>query len=363
MRNCWCTPLLARVAHSIDHTDGRVVEPLAFGKELTITVKRRSLIAMGVAGLITIRTGARAQPSAKLPIIGFLNNLNPTVASDSVNAFRLGLRDLGWIEGKSINIQYLWADGDLARHTTLVSEFVKLPVDIIVTAGTPAVRAARKATRSIPIVVAIMPDPVALGFAASLARPGGNVTGLTNVFEELTPKQLEILREVMPAAKRVALLSDPEMEDRGIQSATEAAARMLGFVTRVHKAGKPGTIDTAIQTAKGDGADAVLVLPSPFFNRYRALIAESAIRVRLATLSEAREYVKDGGLLSYGPSFPQMYYRAATYVDRILKGEKPADLPIERPTKFELAINLKTAKSLGVTVPQPLLLRADEVIQ
>jgi len=326
-------------------------------------VKRRQFIVMGVAGLIAVPKATRAQPSGGPPRIGFLNNLNPNLASASTEAFQRGLRDLGWIEGKDITIEYRWADGDMARHSALVSELVKLPVAIIVTAGTPAVRAARQATQTIPIVVAIMPDPVALGFVASLARPGGNVTGLANLFEELTPKQLEIFKEVLPKARRVAMLSDPAMGDRGIQSATEDAARTLGLIPSVFKAGDATDLEVAIRTAKHERADGVLVLPSPFFNHFRGRIAELASVHRLPTFSEASEYVRDGGLLSYGPSFPQMYYRAATYVDRILKGEKPGALPIERPTKFELVINLKTAKALGLTVPQSLLMRADEVVQ
>ena len=326
-------------------------------------MRRRSFIGMAIAGLIAIPTAARAQSSGTPPRIGFLNNLNPSTASASTEAFQQGLRDLGWIEGKNITIEYRWADGDMARHTALVSELVKLPVAVIVTAGTPAVRAAQHATKDIPIVVAIMPDPVALGFAASLARPGGNITGLANMFEELTPKQLQIFLEVIPKARRIALLSDPAMGDRGIQSATEAAARTLGLVVRVFQTGNASDLEVAISTAKGERVDGVLVLPSPFFNRYRRRIAELASKQRLPTFSEASEYVRDGGLLSYGPSFPQMYYRAATYVDRILKGEKPSDLPIERPTKFELAINLKTARTLGLTIPKELLLRTDEVIQ
>jgi len=324
---------------------------------------RRSFIGMSVAGLVAIPVEALAQSSGKLPRIGFLNNLNPRIASASTEAFLHGLQDLGWIDGRNIAIEYRWADGDMARHTALVAELVSLPVAVIVTAGTPAVRAAQHATHTIPIVVAIMPDPVALGFAASLARPGGNVTGLANLFEELTPKQLQVLREVLPKATRIALLSDPAMGDRGIQSATEAAARMLGLVAQVFPVNDPNDLDLIIRTAKRERMDGVLVLPSPFFNRYRARIAELASGQKLATFSESSEYVKDGGLLSYGPNFPEMYYRTAKYVDRILKGAQPGDLPIERPTKFELVVNLKTANTLGITLPQQLLLRADEIVQ
>ena len=324
---------------------------------------RRSAVKATLASLIAVPTASWAQPSEPRPRIGFLSNLNPSVASVLTEAFLRGLRELGWIDGKNIAIEYRWADGDLTRHTALAGELVSLPVTIIVCAGTPAVRATRDATKTIPIVVAIMPDPVALGFVASLARPGGNVTGLANLFEELTPKQMQIFREVLSKATRVALLSDPQMGDRGIQSATETAARSLGLVPRTFQVGQASDLDAVIKSAKRERSDGVVILPSPFFNRYRARIAEVALIEKLPTFSESSEYVKDGGLLSYGPNFAQMYYRAATYVDRILRGEKPSDLPIERPTKFELVVNLKTAKELDITVPQSLLLRADEVIR
>ncbi len=325
-------------------------------------LERRSFMLIGVAWLTATSMAGRAQPPGQPPRIGFLNNLNPSLASANTEAFLQGLRELGWIDGKNFTIEYRWADGDMARHPALVAELVKLPVAIIVTAGTPAVQAARLATKTIPIVVAIMPDPVALGFAASLSRPGGNVTGVANLFEELTVKQLQIFREVMPKAKRIALLSDRSMGD-SIQMATVAAAEKLGLLSRVVYAESAGDLDVAIRTAKSEHVDGVLVLPSPAFNRYRARIAMLATKEGLPTFSESSEYVRDGGLLSYGPNFPQMYYRAASFVDRILKGEKPGTLPIERPTRFELAVNLKTAKILGIVVPQALLLRADEVIQ
>jgi putative ABC transport system substrate-binding protein len=326
-------------------------------------MERRSFVGKSIAALIAIPLATRAQTPGGMPRIGFLNNLNPSVASASTEAFLRGLRELGWVDGRNVAIEYRWADGDMTRHTALVSELVNLSVALIVTAGTPAVRAAQRATKTIPIVVAIMPDPVSLGFAASLARPGANITGLANLFEELTPKQLDLLRELLPRARRIALLSDPAMGDRGIQSATEAAAGQLGFVPRVFQVADASALDAIIRTAKSERADAILVLPSPFFNRYRARIANAATMQKLPTISESTEYVQDGGLMSYGPSFPAMYYRAALYVDRILRGEKPADLPIERPTKFELAINLKTATALGMAVPRALLLRADEVIR
>jgi putative ABC transport system substrate-binding protein len=297
-----------------------------------------------------------------MPRIGILNNLNPAVAAPSTEAFLQGLRERGWIDGKNVTIVYRWADGDLARHPALAAELAKVPVDVIVTAGTQAVVAARRATTTIPIVVAIMPDPVGLGFAASLARPGGNVTGLANLFEEITPKQLQLFREMVPGSKRIALLSDRNAGDR-ILVATESAARALGLVTVTLAVKDPRDLEPAVKSAKSERTDGILVLPSPFLNRYRARIATLAIAQRLPTIGESAEYVVDGGLLSYGPSFPQMYFRAAAYVDRILRGEKPGDLPIERPTTFELVVNQKTANALGIVIPNGLLQRADRVIR
>ena len=322
---------------------------------------RRGFISAVACNVLCVPAIAPAQPG-KPPRIGFLSNLNASVAAPSVEAFRKGLSELGWIEGQNITIEYRWADGDMGRHPALALELARLPVDLIVTAGLQAVRAARQASSSIPIVVAIMSDPVALGVAASLARPGGNVTGLANLFEELTPKQLQIFKEALPRATRIALLSRAEMAPT-IQPATEAAARSLGLSARVFLIRDVAELDAAINSAKAERADGVHVLPSAFFNRYRARIADLANRHRLPTISEAKEYVQDGGLMSYGPNFPGMYRRAASYVDRILKGAKPGDLPIEQPTRYELVINLKTAKALGITIPQSLLLRADEVIQ
>jgi putative ABC transport system substrate-binding protein len=325
-------------------------------------MERRRFVGVGLAGLVTLPRAARAQPSRRTPRIGFLNNLNPALGAPSAEAFLQGLRERGWVDGRNVTIVYRWADGDMSRHAALASELAKVPVDVIVTAGTQAVRAALQATKTIPIVVAIMPDPVPLGFAASLARPGGTVTGLANLFEEITPKQLQVFREVVPGAKRIALLSDRSVGDR-IRVATESAARALGIDSLTLSVKESRDLETAMKSARSGRADGVLVLPSPFLNRYRVRIATLAIAHRLPTISESAEYVADGGLLSYGPNFPQMYFRAAAYVDRILRGEKPGDLPIERPTTFELVVNQQTAKALGIVIPNALLQRADRVIR
>ena len=325
-------------------------------------MERRTFICSALGGLLAGPLIAPAQPAGKLARIGFLNNGDPIVSSASAEAFRRGLRELGWIEGQNITIEYRWADGNMDRHPALALELVKLPVDMIVTAGPQAVRAALQASSTIAIVAAIMPDPVALGFAASLARPGGHVTGMANLFEELTPKQLQIFKETLPRATRIAMLSDAGMAS-DIQSATEAAARMLSLKARVFQIRDVADLDAAISAAKTERADGVHVLPSPFFDRHRARIAELAAKHGLPTISESRLYVQDGGLMSYGPNFAGMWHRAASYVDRILKGAKPGDMPIEQPTRFELVINMRTAKALGLKIPQGVLLRADEVIE
>ena len=322
--------------------------------------RRRPVIGL-IAGMLA-GGAVFAQPAGKVARIGLLGNLNAKLNAKSVDALREGLRELGWAEGRNLTIEYRWADGDLSRHVRLAEELVGQAVDVIVTAGPQAVRAAMRATRTIPIVVAIMPDPVALGFAESLPRPGGNVTGLANFFEELTPKQVQIFKEALPKAVRLAMLSDAEMAPL-VQSAAEDAARSLGMDAKVYLVTDAAGIDAAIDDARREHADGVQVLPSPFFNRYRGRIAERTARIGLPTISEAREYVLDGGLMSYGPSFPRMYYRAASYVDRILKGSRPGDLPIERPTRFELVLNLKTARVLGLQIPRTLLLRADEIVE
>ena len=323
---------------------------------------RRTFIHAVVGGLIAAPLTVKAQQTGRAPWIGFLGNGNPNLSSPSVQAFRQGLRELGWIEGQNITIEYRWADGNMDRHPALAAELVKLPVDVLVTVGSPAVRAARQATSTIPIVAAIMSDPVGLGFAASLARPGGNVSGLSNQFEELVAKQLQIFKEVVPKAARVAMLAHPEMSP-SVRAAAEAAARALGLDARVFEIRDVANLDVAFRAAKTERADGAHVLPSPFFHRHRARLAELAAKHGVPLIGDSREYVQDGGLMSYGPNFPGMHHRAAAYVDKILKGAKPGDLPIEQPTRFEFVINLKTAKALGLTIPQTVLLRADEVIQ
>ena len=315
--------------------------------------------------LLAAPFAAEAQPAGKVPRIGYLGNGNPTSSSGPTrDAFRQGLQALGWIEGQNVVIAYRWADGDLTRLPALALDLVATaPVDVFLTAGGAGVRAAQQAARAVPIVAAILGDPVVNGFAASFARPGGNITGLAVQFEDLATKQLQFLKETVPNVTRVAILDDHAVRNTYIQKAAEAAARSLGLTTHVIGIRDERDLEGAFRTAKAGRANAMYVLPSPTFARHRARLAELAVTHHLPGIYEDRSYVDVGGLMSYGPNFPDLFRRSASYVDRILKGAKPGDLPIEQPTKFELAVNLKTAKALGLTVPPSMLARADEVVE
>ena len=318
-----------------------------------------------LAGLVLLAAplAAEAQPAGKVYRIAYLANGSPTTSAPSAEGFRQGLRELGWIEGQNVVIEFRWADGNLERLPALASELVRAPVDVLVVAGGPGVRAARQASPTVPIVSAITSDPVAAGFAASLARPGGNITGGAVQFEDLATKQLEILKETVPNVARVAILDDSTVRNVLVQKAAETAAGALGLKSRVFGIRDASDLEGAFRSAKVGRAGAMYVLPSPRFNRSRSHLAELAVKHRLPGIYEDKLYVEAGGLMSYGPNFPDMYRRAARYVDRILKGAKPGDLPIEQPTTFELVINLKTAKALGLTIPPSILLRADQVIE
>ena len=317
---------------------------------------------LGALGLLAAPRAAQAQQTAQVPRIGFLGNSNPLHLGASVDAFRQGLRELGWVEGQNVVIEYRWADGDLARHPALVAELLAQRVAVLVVAGTSAVLASRRITSTTPIVAAILTDPVAMGLATTLSRPAGNITGLANQFEDIVAKQLQILTEAVPRATRVIILSHALQTSSFVKTAV-AGSRALGLNSRVITVREVRDLDDAFKSASAEPAGAIHVLPSPFFNRHRGRLAELAIKHRLPAMYEVKEYVEAGGLMSYGPSFPDMYRRSASYVDRILKGAKPGDLPIEQPTKFEFVINLKTAKALGLTIPPSLLQRADQVIE
>ena len=271
------------------------------------------------------------------------------------------------MEGQNIVVEYRAADGKIERLPGLASDLARLKVDLIVATGTPLARAAQQATTTIPIVSAVMGDPVGDGLVASLARPGGNITGLTFLGPELVPKRLELLKQAVPRVSRVAGLWHPgafgERTNRDMLKETEAAARTLGVQLQLVAVRGPDELDGAFSTMTRARADALIVFPSTMLFSERRRIVDLAAKHRLPSMAMAREFVGLGGLIAYGASIPDLIRRGVTYVDKILKGAKPADLPVEQPTKFELVINLKTAKALGLTIPQSLLLRADEVIK
>jgi ABC-type uncharacterized transport system substrate-binding protein len=302
-----------------------------------------------------------AQPVGRVPRIGILRTGSPP--DPFVEAFRQGLHALGYDEGRNIRIEYRWAEGRAGRLPELGAELVRLKVDVIIASGFDS-RAAKLAGGTIPMVMPISTDPIRLGLVANLARPGGNITGLASLFDEMPGKWMELLKEALPGVSRIAMLRDPGADPGLDQVRASEAARSLGVHLQVLNLGRPDRLETAFAEAERYRAEALIVLPSPFFFAYRTRVAELAVRHRLPTTFGQREHVvPSSGLLSYGPDVHDMFRRAAGYVDKILKGAKPADLPIEQPTKFELVINLKTAKALGLTIPPSLLARADEVIQ
>jgi putative ABC transport system substrate-binding protein len=330
---------------------------------------RRSFLATVAGGLLAAPLAAEAQLPAGVARIGWL--LTGSFESPETrllrDAFREGLRERGYVEGQNIVIEYRSADGKIERFPRLASELIRLKLDLIVAANTPAARAVQQATTTIPIVVPVMGDPVDDGLVASLARPGGNLTGLTFLGPELVPKRMELLKEALPKVSRVAALWHPggysERTTRDMLKETEAAAGTLGVQLQLVGVRGPDEFDRAFSTMTRERADALIVFPSPMLFNERRRIVDLAIQHRLPSISVARQFVELGGLIAYGASIPDLVRRSTTYVDKILKGAKPADLPVEQPTKFELVINLKTAKALGLTIPPSLLGRADEVIQ
>jgi len=325
-----------------------------------MTDRRRLLRALAVC-LASVPLVARAQP-AGLRRIGYLANGNPDTANTQLETFRRSLREFGWIEGQNIAVEYRWARGDPDRLPALVAELAAAKVDLIVVSGTAAIRAAKEATRTIPVVFVVLSDPAATGLVSSLARPGGNLTGLSSQFEDLITKQLQLLKEAVPTLSRVALLRRLDISP-AVVAAAEAAGRSLGLATIALGVSSAAEFDGAFESARKARADGMLILPSPYFATQRARLIELASRYRLPAFYEFRSYVEDGGLLSYGPSIDDMWARSAKYVDRILKGANPGELPIEQAAKFELVINLKTAAALGLTFPPSLVRRADEVIR
>ena len=324
---------------------------------------RRAFLSTLAGGLFAAPLTAEAQPAGKIHRIGFLS---PSSSADPsiLDAFREGLREFGYVEGRNIAIASRWAEGKYDRLPGLAAQLVGLKVDIIVATAVPAIRAAKEATRTIPIIMAVVVDPMATGLVASLARPGGNITGLSSMAPEVTGKQLEMLKEVVPKASLVAVLWNPANAGNAPQvRQAQAAARALGVRLQPLEARGPSEIDSAFATMTSAQAGAVIVLVDAMLLDHRTQIADLAARRRLPAVYGLSDHAEAGGLMAYGPNRLGIVRRAATYVDRILKGAKPGDLPIEQPTKFELVINLKTAKALGLTIPPSLLQRADQVIE
>jgi putative ABC transport system substrate-binding protein len=307
---------------------------------------------------------ADAQQATKVPRIGFLTAGSPSTIPTRIEAFRQGLRELGYVEDKNIVIEWRFGEGKPDRLPALVTELVRLKVDVILSAGAAVTRPAKDATKTIPIVMAQDSDPVGNGFVASLARPGRNISGLSTLAPEISGKQLELLKEIVPKLSRVAVLGTSTRPGNAQSlKETELAAGAFGVQLQYLDILGPKDIETAFPEARKGRADIVLVLASPVFNAHRTQIADLAAKNRLPAVYGQPEFMDAGGLMFYGASFTDLYRRAATYVDKILRGAKPADLPVEQPTKFELIINLKAAKQIGLTIPPNVLARADRVIR
>jgi putative ABC transport system substrate-binding protein len=307
---------------------------------------------------------ATARPAGGPVTVGYLGNSSPALEPDLVNAFREGLRQLGYVEGQNLIIRYVWAEGQQERYADLARELVQLQPSVILTAGTPGTLAAMHATPSIPIVTAIAGEPVAAGLVGSLARPGGNVTGLTTLAPELEGKRLELFKQAVPTLARVVALLNPANPYTTIAwKAVQPAAEALSLTLQPVEARGPQDLDRAFATIKEVRPDGLIIIPDRFLLTYRAAIVRFMAEHRLPGMFPFRDFVQEGGLLAYGPDYTDLYRRAATYVDKILKGAKPADLPIEQPTTFEFVINLQTAEALGLTIPPTLLFQATEVIR
>ena len=324
------------------------------------------LVVTLALGLLAGPLPAEAQQPGKIPRIGYLSVRGPDREKRRLAAFHQGLRELGYIEGQNLVIEYRYAEGKIKRYPDLAAELVRLKVDVIVTSPSPTlIRAAQRTTRTIPIVMLATPvDPVEAGFVVSLARPGGNITGLTNFDVKLHPKRLELLKEAFPLISRVVILWTKGQQKQAMKE-VKAAGQALGIQIQylVIASRRPSTLDSAFSAISQERPDGLLVASSRLTLRHRARVIELTAKRRLPTIYDNSIFVNAGGLMVYDADRQHLHRRAATYVDKILKGAKPADLPVEQPTKFELIINLKTAKKLGLTIPPSLLYRADKVIK
>jgi putative ABC transport system substrate-binding protein len=324
-------------------------------------MRRRQFITLLGGAAAAWPLAARAQ-RPKLPTIGFLGTGSASAWSQWAAAFVGRLRELGWIEGRTVAIEYRWAEGRSDRFAEIAAELMGLKVDVIVTSGT-AVPAAKRATSTIPIVFAIAVDPLGAGLVANLARPDGNVTGLSLQSADLAGKRIELLREVVPHIRRLAILGNGSTPNLVLDMQdVQRAAKLLGLKVAIFEIRRAEDISPAIEQMKND-VDALYVVADPLVNTNRAHLNTSALAVRLPTMHNSREFLEAGGLISYGPNFSANFRRAADFVDKILRGTKPAELPVEQPVKFDLVISLKTARALGLTIPESFLVRADEVIE
>jgi len=323
-------------------------------------MKRREFITLVGGAAAAWPRAARAQQ--KLPTIGYLGTAAAAAWAPWTAAFVQRLHELGWTDGRTVEIRYRWAEGRAERWAEIAAEFVRLKVDVIVTGGNAAV-AAKQASSAVPIVFALVDDPVGLGLIASLARPGGNVTGLSIQNPDLAGKRVELLREVVPGLRRLAIMANVELPSAASEMReVQTAARTLGLDATTFPIRRAEDIAPAFEALKGS-ADALYVVGDGLVITHRVRINTLALIARLPTIYPVREYVDAGGLMSYGPNFPDQFRRAADYVDKILRGAKPGEIPVEQPTKFDLVINLTTAKALGLTIPESFLLRADEAIE
>jgi putative ABC transport system substrate-binding protein len=340
-------------------------KPFPNGQAMRNLVRYAWLLAFCVAASIgALSLPAAAQQSGKLPRLGILFPASPASFALRTEALRQGLRELGYIEGKTVLIEWRWAENKVEKLPELAAELVKLRVDIIIANGTPAIRAAKSATTSIPIVMAAIGDPVATGLVKSLAHPGGNITGTSILAPELSSKRLELLREVAPSLAQVSAILNPtnptyrpELRD------TEAAARSLGMQIQTVEVSDPEMLQAAFSKLTRDRGRALLIFTDAILYSLRRSIVEFAAKHRLPAVYWQREFADDGGLMSYGPYTNELFRRSAFYVDKILKGTRPSDIPVEQPTKFELVINLRTAHQIGLTIPPNVLVRADRVIR
>jgi len=321
------------------------------------------VVAFTISVLITL-SASQAQHSGHVPRVGYLGASSASLEAELVKAFREGLREHGYVEGQNIVIEYRWAEGNYQRFPALVADLVKLKVDLILTAGTPGTLAAKRATQTIPIVMAVTGDAVGTGLVSSLARPGGNVTGLTTMVPDLEGKRLEILREVLPKLVTVAVLLNTSNPLTAIEwEQTKTSATALGIQLQPIELQRPEDFKEAFARVARQRPDAITMVADRFQLAHRMQIVDFVAKTRAPAIYPYRDFVVAGGLMSYGPSYEDLFRRSATYVDKILRGAKPSDLPIEQPTKFEFVVNLKTAKTLGVPIPPSLLLRADHVFE